>query len=273
MIHSRVIAALAILPLVACEAATFIATADLQLAAIEARAAPVHDAEAKRKAAEDWVARLEGDDRVERAERALKDAQADARVKSTTPDCGKNCAAILAKTVDNATTAVADARQSLELERRQARTALAAAPSPPSPSPLADRLGVAPSTLDLLFVGFRGFAVAAGAAIVLAVGAQDWERRTPSPLATVIAPVTALLPKPKGDVDKFLLEHVKRAKSGTVSWAALYVAYRTWCLAAGLVAVDAKDFGVHLDALRADLGLKVRTEGQDVLFLGLKLAS
>ena len=36
------------------------------------RAAPVHEAVAKRKAAEDWLARLEHDDRVERAERALQ---------------------------------------------------------------------------------------------------------------------------------------------------------------------------------------------------------
>ena len=130
VIHSRIVAALAILVLVACEAATFIGTADLQLAGIEMRAAPVHEAVAKRKAAEDWLARLEHDDRVERAERALQAAQADAREKSTAKDCGKNCLAILAKTVDGATLAVGEAQSSLQLERRQARAALAAAPAP-----------------------------------------------------------------------------------------------------------------------------------------------
>ena len=137
VIQSRVVAGLAILVLVACEAATFIGTADLQLAGIETRAAPIHEAEAKRKAAEDWVARLERDDRVERAERALHDADADARAKSTAPDCGKGCIATLAKTVDSATAAVAAGRESLQLEQRQARAALANAP----PSPAGESAG------------------------------------------------------------------------------------------------------------------------------------
>ena len=64
----RALASLAILVLVACEVCTFIATANLQLSSIETHAAPIHDAEAKHKAAEDLVARLERDDRVERAE-------------------------------------------------------------------------------------------------------------------------------------------------------------------------------------------------------------
>ena len=81
------------------------------------------------------------------------------------------------------------------------------------------------------------------------------------------------LPKPKGDVDRFLLERVKRAKAGTVSWAALYVGYRARCSAAGTTPVEAKDFGAHLDRLRGDLRLKVRNDGHDVLFVGLKLAS
>jgi hypothetical protein len=88
-----------------------------------------------------------------------------------------------------------------------------------------------------------------------------------------LASHVVLLPKPKGDVDRFLLERVKRAKAGSVSWAALYIGYRAWCLADGSAPVEAKEFGAHLDALRDDLGLKVRTEGQDVLFVGLKLAS
>jgi hypothetical protein len=147
VIHSRIVAALAILVLVACEAATFIGTADLQLAGIEMRNAPVHEAQAKRKAAEDWVGRLEHDDRVERAERTLEDGRGDARAKSTAKDCGQNCRAILSKTVDDATAAVAEAQSSLQLERRQARAALASAPIPASASPLADRLGVQPSTI------------------------------------------------------------------------------------------------------------------------------
>jgi hypothetical protein len=287
VIHSRIVAALAILVLVACEAATFIATADLQLAGIEMRAAPAHEAQAKRKAAEDWVARLDRDDRIDRAERALRDAQADARSKSTAKDCGKGCIATLGKTVDDAGTAVAAAQSSLELERRQARAALDKSPLPPCPSPLADRLGVQASTLDLLFVGFRGFAVAAGAAIVLAIGAHGY-RRAPEPVELAsnvvsLTPKRALLvaKKPKsvplpvkiGDVDAFLLERVTHEEGARVSWADAFLLYRAWCDGNGCSPVDAKAFGARLDALRAELGLKVRTRGQDVFFVGLKLAS
>jgi hypothetical protein len=285
VIQSRVVGTLAVLVLVACEAATFIDTADLQLAGIETRAAPIHEAAAKRKAAEDWVARLERDDRVERAERALTDAEADARAKSTAPDCGKGCIATLAKTVDGATAAVGEARESLQLEQRQARAALTTAPA--SASPLAARLGVEPGTLDLLFVGFRGFAVAAGAAIVLAVGAHGG-RRAPEPVK-VASNVVAITPKrtllraakPKavtlpvkiGDVDAFLLERVTHEEGARVSWADAFVSYRAWCEANGCTPIDARAFGARLDALRDELGLKVRTRGQDVYFVDLKLAS
>ena len=59
-------------------------------------------AEAKRKAAEAFVARLERDDRVERAEQAAKVARADANARSTDKGCGPSCRATLAKTVDDA---------------------------------------------------------------------------------------------------------------------------------------------------------------------------
>ena len=281
VIHSRIVAALAILVLMACETATFIGTADLQLAGIEMRAAPIHEAVAKRKAAADWLARLERDDRVERTERALEGAQADAREKSTAKDCGKNCLAILAKTVDDARAAAADAQSSLQLEKRQARAALGAAPIPASASPLADRLGVQASTLELLFVGFRGFAVAAGAAIVLAIGAQPWDRRAPGPikLASSLVPITpkrtllATVPARLGDVDAFLLERVTHAEGARVSWADAFLSYCRWCDGSGCSAVDAKAFGARLNALRNELGLKVRTRGHDVFFVDLKLAS
>ena len=289
VIHSRAAAMLAMVVLVACEAASFIGTADLQLAGIEQRAAPLHDAEAKRKAADDWVARLDADDRIERAERALQNAQADAREKSTAKDCGKNCLAILDKTVDDARAAAADAQSSLQLEKRQARAALAAAPIPASASPLADRLGVQASTLDLLFVGLRGFAVAAGAAIVLAIGAHGPRPAAPpAPVPTpltgnvvALAPKRALLsvqkvkafPLPVGDVDAFLLERVAHEQGARVSWADAFVSYRAWCDGGGCSPVDAKAFGARLDALRDELGLKVRTRGHDVYFVDLKLAS
>jgi hypothetical protein len=109
---------------------------------------------------------------VERAEHALAVAQTDARAKSTAPDCGKGCIATLAKTVDDATAAVGEARNSLQLELRQARAALANAPLPGSASPLADRLGAPPWILDLIFAGLRSFACTVLAARLLAFAAH-----------------------------------------------------------------------------------------------------
>jgi len=44
-------------------------------------------------------------------------------------------------------------------------------------------------------------------------------------------------------------------------------------LAKRVVPLDARAFGARLDALRNELGRRVRTKGNDVYFLGLELAS
>ena len=56
-VSSRGLAAFLVLALVAGELYGFLATANWHVAHIEERAAPIHDAEAKRKAAQDWLAR------------------------------------------------------------------------------------------------------------------------------------------------------------------------------------------------------------------------
>jgi hypothetical protein len=87
-------------------------------------------------------------------------------------------------------------------------------------------------------------------------------------------PKMATVPAKVGDVDQFMLEGVtKGSKSAKVSWAELYVRYRGWCDRKRSIPVDAKAFGARLDALRDELGLRVRTKGNDVYFLELELAS
>lgn len=183
-----------VLVLIACEAATFIGTANLQLADVEARAVPVQNAAAKRKAAEDWVARLERDDRVQRAEKAATEARSAAMEASKAKTCATNCKATLAKAVDDAAAAVNDARQSLQIEQQQARALLASTPLPGSENALAEKLGVSASTVDLFFVGFRGFAVAFGAAMLLAIGAHP-RRRQEQDKPAAPAPQRALMPE------------------------------------------------------------------------------
>jgi hypothetical protein len=84
----------------------------------------------------------------------------------------------------------------------------------------------------------------------------------------------AAVPTKMGDVDQFMLDGVtKGSKSAKVSWAELYIRYRAWCDGKKVVPVDAKAFGARLDALRDELGLRVRTKGNDVYFLELEPAS
>ena len=122
-------------------------------------------------------------------------------------------------------------------------------------------------------MGFRGFAISAGAAILLAIGAHgscSSPLSIPTPVERSTGNVVALLPKPRGDVDAFLLEHVAPEEGARVSWAELFIRYRTWCEAEGCASVAVDAFGARLDALRAELGLLTRTKGKDVFFVGLK---
>jgi hypothetical protein len=86
-------------------------------------------------------------------------------------------------------------------------------------------------------------------------------------------PKRSLLPIKIGDVDGFLLDRVKHEEGARVSWAELFIRYRTWFEAKGCTPVAADAFGARLDALRAELGLRTRTKGKDVFFVDLKLAS
>ena len=263
----------------------------------DTRAAPVREAAAKRKAAQDWVARLERDDRVERAERALRDARTDANAKSTAKDCNKGCIATLAKTVDDAAAAVAETRQSLQLDQRQARAALDNAPLPGSANALAENLGVPSWVYDIASVSL-GSLTLSGTAIVLLAAAGFHTRRHQHPAATRpparslelppanvvdIAPKRAQirlakskaapLPVTIGDVDAFMLDCVRKDAEARLSWVDAFVRYRGWCEEHKATPIDVSGFGARLDALRTEFGLETRTKGKEVFFVGLKLAS
>lgn len=269
LVRGRLLALTAVALLVMCEAANFLATVDLQLTAAEDAAAPIHDASAKRMAAEDWVARLERDDRVQRAERALRDAQADARTKSTDKGCGQNCRAILAKTVDDATAAVANAQASLQLEKRQARAALDKAPLPPSATPLADKTGWQAWMIDLAKAGLRGFGLALGSAILLAAGAHRRQPEFPTP--TVPKPAKVPVTKAVGSVSKWMLEATEAQPAAKAEWGAMLAAYRLWCQAHDFEAVTAEVFAESLNVICERAGIETNEKGGKVYCVDLKL--
>ncbi len=169
---------LAILVLIACEACSFIATANLQLASIETHAGPVHDAAIKHQAAAERLARAEQFDAVERAEKAKARVDADVMAKSTEKSCATNCRQILEAQVAAATAAVEAARLAALREVAEARGRLSAyaaaglrdaARGPPRRE--------RPRPWICFYVGIRGFAVSVGAALLLVFGAP---RPTPA---------------------------------------------------------------------------------------------
>ena len=83
----------------------------------------------------------------------------------------------------------------------------------------------------------------------------------------------AQVPAKFGDVGAFIGRRTTKAKGASVSWVALFVDYREWCNVEQSAPVDASTFGVELDALRVKRRLRTRTEGKDVFFEGVKLAS
>ncbi|MBX9842592.1 MAG: hypothetical protein K2Z80_12365 [Xanthobacteraceae bacterium] len=281
-----------VLVLIACELATFIGTANLQLADVEARAAPVHDAAAKRKAAEEWVARLDRDDRIQRAEKAAAEARSEAIDASKAKTCATNCKATLAKAVEDASAAVVAARQSLEIEQQQARALLARTPLPGSENALAEKLGLSASTVDLLFVGFRGFAVAFGAAMLLAVGAHPRQRleqtkttvasaapiAVAKPVPTVerapanVVRLPAARPAPLSVVD-FGADSLEPAPGDTLDFDDFFNAYVAAAEARRLRAYGPTEFVAPFKALCEEAGIRVSKRRQKLFLCDVRLAS
>lgn len=278
-----------LLVLIACEMATFIGTANLQLADVEARAAPVHDAAAKRKAAEEWVTRLDRDDRIQRAEKAASDARSEAIEASKAKTCATNCKATLAKAVEDAGAAVINARQSLQIEQQQARALLATTPLPGSENALAEKLGLSASTVDLLFVGFRGFAVAFGAAMLLAVGAHP-RQRPETGSAKPAAPVTPVAPAviveraptnvvklpavraaPLSVVD-FGADSLEPAPGDTLDFDDFFNAYVAAAESRRLRAYGPTEFVAPFKALCEEAGIRVSKRRQKLFLCDVRLA-
>lgn len=278
-----------VLVLIVCELATFIGTANLQLADVEARAAPVHDAAAKRKAAEEWVARLDRDDRIQRAEKAASDARSEAIEASKAKTCAANCKATLAKAVEDAGAAVINARQSLQIEQQQARALLATTPLPGSENALAEKLGLSASTVDLLFVGFRGFAVAFGAAMLLAVGAHPRQRpetgsAKPSAPVTPVAPAVivdraptnvvklpAVRAAPLSVVD-FGADSLEPAPGDTLDFDDFFNAYVAAAEARRLRAYGPTEFVAPFKALCEEAGIRVSKRRSKLFLCDVRLA-
>ena len=278
----RALASLAILVLVACEICSFIATANLQLGSIETHAAPIRDAEAKHKDALARLAAAENSTGCAGCRSSLgphaKRGHAQRAKANPAIRCAKPRSRLRSR---SASAAVDDARAAVQLEKAQARAALKDAPLPGSATPLADRLGVQPSTLDLLYVGFRGFAVAAGAAIVLAYGVHGRRRPSEGVLVEVerrplpkSAPEKKRLqiqerPTAEREADSFAKAMFRPEPDGRVTLRDIREAYHSWCASTKRSPLPDKEIAVALNELFSSVGLLVEGQGANAAIVGI----
>lgn len=141
------------------EAYAALSTADRIVAQREAAQVPARAAaEARQSAAA----------RLVRAEAAKADADTAALEKAAQRDCAKNCRALLEQAKTDATKEVEEARK-----------ALGALPAAPVAAPLADRLGIDGTTLDLVVAVLGSLAANGLGAVLIAYGAHAPAERRP----------------------------------------------------------------------------------------------
>lgn len=275
----RMLAAGLIVALLAGEGFGLLRTADMYVASREAQQAPIRDAMAKRDAALAWLATAERSDAVAKAEAAKAKIASEAMAASVAKTCRDNCRLVLEAQVSDSQAAVEAARTAQQRQIAAARVELHQNPMPASASPLADRLGVPAWTIDLVIAGLGSIGCNGLAACLLAFAGHAPRRPHHDlgvPRKAAIAadlggprPAVEVLEPSLGDVDAFMLTRVTRIRGAQVSWAELFTEYVDWCRAEGFAPVTVENFGRRMDAMRRELGLRVRKADGDVLFVGL----
>lgn len=252
--RQRAISWLLLMALVAGDLYGFGATASWHVANLEAQAAPVHDAEAKHKAAVARLAAAEHSDAVQRAEAAAAKVQANAMAKSAEKGCAANCRQLLEEQVRAATSAVEDARASLQRELDAARGALERAPLPGSANALADRTGIPAWLLDLVLAGLRSFACTVLAGALLAFAAHGRSHPVPTPPneqreEAAASPKLRREQAPAGNVHDYVVDRLVATEDATVPFRDVYLNYEAWCRDTGALTLAPGDFAEQLAQL------------------------
>ena len=187
--------------LLAGEAFGMISTGERVLASRDTAAEPVRLQTIKRKEAERRLAdaraiSLLTTPRLEAALASKKTAEAAVASEAAKNGCASNCRALLNKAVDDAAAEVSAARRDLEAQQMSAQreveaatAALEALPAPKSETLLADKLGIAGSTLDLIAAALASLGANGLGASLLAYGVH----RT-KPAAAVVTPRSSVVP-------------------------------------------------------------------------------
>lgn len=243
-----------VVALAAGEAFAVIMTAERTIAGREIAAAPVRDVETARAAAEA---------RVRAAGNTKADADKAALTEAAKPGCRKECRTLIEG-------AKADAQRELDA----ARAALAALPPARSASPLADRLGIADWTLDLITAALASISANGLGAALVAFGAHGVGRREkvnatpPAQMAEVIPPAPAAT----------ALEHAARFGLDALAPATamtplvtLHSAYHEWCRERGESPLPAREIALALKDLVDRSGLRIEAIDGTPHIVGAKL--
>jgi hypothetical protein len=100
------------------------------------------------------------------------------------------------------------------------------------------------------------------------------ENKTPveQSAGNVVSLVVKAPPKPSVLVAS-MLKSLPRSVGEQVSWAALYAAFRKWCVGQKIEPLDVAAFGRELKALCEYAGIRTRAKGDDVFCLDVRLAA
>ncbi|WP_045836444.1 hypothetical protein [Hyphomicrobium sp. 99] len=219
-------------------------TSEITIAARDAIAGPVRDAE---------QARLAARARLDAAEEAKLAADGAAISEAAKPGCRRECRILLEG-------AKADAQRDLEA----ARSALAAIPPPRSAAPLADRLHVDDATLDLVAAALRSLAINGLGAALIAFGARTGKpalciRRTPAKAEEVDVDEMRLpfpAPTAKEHAFRFARDVLEPADIDTPV-VKLHGAYVEWCSAVGQEPFPVRTIGLELAELFKRTGIEI----------------
>ena len=219
--------------------------------------------------------------------------------KSSEKGCVTNCRALLEQQVRSAIDELSAARSELDAKRARieqdldaARKTLAVTPAPASGTPLADRLGVDPTKLDMTMAALGSLGANGLAACLLAFGAH---RRLHAPRivakAEVLEPApatpkqkwrspkrTKVIEAPKVDnprqhAAQFGLECLRPDPNGETTPRSLHQRYVTWCSDSGLPTLPAPQIAQEMKALLIEAGMKFEQRDKTAVVRGITIAT
>lgn len=270
--QGRYVGAIALVACLLCGEAYWLGiNLEREIAAREAKAAPLLAKRAKREAAEKRLVD------ATKARRLADEAMISEAAKR---GCARNCARLLLETKKRA-----------DAEWNTAREALSALPLLPTVAPLPERLGIAAWQWDMLIAILRSIGVIGGSiAVALAIHpkrggygpARRWAHHGAQPRklsVDEVSPLPFALISSQDEASRrehvaaFLRAVLRPDPEGSTSLRRLHSTYMSWCDSQNAKPLPPAQLGHELRSIVDTIGLEVEPEGQDILVKGAALAA